>query len=72
MDLGVSDLLITSDGEVIDNRRLTYQYEQKLAKLQRQLAKKKKGSNNFHKQRIKVARLHEKIANKRSVEKCFL
>lgn len=65
MDLGVSDLLITSDGEVIDNRRLTYQYEQKLAKLQRQLAKKKKGSNNFHKQRIKVARLHEKIANKR-------
>lgn len=65
MDLGVSDLLITSDGEVIDNQRITYQYEQKLAKLQRQLAKKKKDSNNFHKQRIKVARLHEKIANKR-------
>ena len=38
-------------------------YEKKLAKLQRQLAKKEKGSKNFNKQRIKVAKLHEKITN---------
>ena len=65
LDLGISDLFITSDGEVEDNNKLTYKYEKKLAKLQRQLAKKQKGSNNFHKHRIKVARLHEKITNTR-------
>lgn len=63
LDLGISDLLITSDGEVFRNNKLTYKYENKLAKLQRQLAKKQKGSNNRNKQRIKVARLHEKITN---------
>jgi len=63
LDLGISNLLITSDGEAEDNNKLTYKYEEKLAKLQRRLAKKQKGSNNFHKQRIKVARLHEKITN---------
>jgi putative transposase len=63
LDLGISDLLITSDGEIIENNKLTYKYENKLAKLQRQLAKKEKGSKNKNKQRIKVARLHEKITN---------
>ena len=63
LDLGIKDLLITSDGEVINNEKLTYKYEKKLAKLQRQFAKKKKGSNNWNKQRIKIARLHEKITN---------
>ena len=63
IDLGIKDLLITSDGEVINNEKLTYKYEKKLAKLQRQFAKKKKGSNNWNKQRIKIARLHEKITN---------
>ena len=63
IDLGIKDLLITSDGEVINNEKLTYKYEKKLAKLQRQFARKKKGSNNWNKQRIKIARLHEKITN---------
>ena len=63
LDLGIKDLLITSDGEVINNEKLTYKYEKKLAKLQRQFAKKKKGSNNWNKQRIKIARLYEKITN---------
>ncbi|MEL5898790.1 RNA-guided endonuclease TnpB family protein [Clostridium sporogenes] len=63
MDLGIKDLLITSNGTKIDNKKLTYKYEQKLAKLQRQIAKKKIGSNNWRKQRIKIARLHEKITN---------
>ena len=65
LDLGIKDLLITSDGDKIDNQRLNYKYEKKLARLQRQLSRKQKGSNNRNKQRIKVARLHEKISNTR-------
>lgn len=65
IDLGVKDLLITSDGEKKDNIRTTKKYEDKLAKEQRKLAHKKKGSSNWNKQRIKVARLHEKILNTR-------
>jgi putative transposase len=63
MDLGIKDLLITSDGEVFDNKKITYRYEKKLAKLQRQLAKKQRHSNNYKKQTKKIAKLHEKIAN---------
>ena len=63
LDLGISDLLITSEGEVFENNKLTYKYEKKLAKLQRQLAKKQKGSKNFNKQRVKIAKLYEKITN---------
>ena len=63
MDLGIKDLLITSDGEVFDNKKITYRYEKKLAKLQRQLAKKQRHSNNYKKQTKKIAKLHEKISN---------
>ena len=55
IDLGIKDLLITSDGEKIDNIRTTQKYEKKLAKEQRKLSHKVKGSNNWNKQRIKVA-----------------
>ena len=48
------------------NPRTTKKYERKLAKEQRKLAKKVKGSNNFRKQRSKVAKIHEKISNVRS------
>lgn len=63
IDLGIKDLLITSDGDKFDNPKILYKYEKKLAKEQRKLAKKKVGSNNRNKQRIKVARLNEKITN---------
>lgn len=63
IDLGIKDLVITSDGEVFDNNKLTYKYENQLAKLQRQFAHKTKGSNNWNKHRIKIARLYEKITN---------
>ena len=63
IDLGIKDLLITSDGDKFDNPKTLYKYEKKLAKEQRKLAKKKVGSNNRNKQRIKVARLNEKITN---------
>lgn len=65
VDLGVKDLLVTSDGERFSNIKTTQKYEKQLAKLQRRLAKKQKGSNNWHKQRVKVAKLHEKISSVR-------
>ena len=65
IDLGVKDLLITSNGDKFDNIKSLKKYENKLAKEQRKLSHKVKGSNNFHKQRIKVAKLYEKIHNTR-------
>ena len=65
IDLGIKDLLITSDGEKFDNIRTTKRYEDKLAKEQRKLSHKVKGSKNWNKQRIKVARIYEKIHNTR-------
>lgn len=65
IDLGIKDLLITSDGEKFDNIRTTKKYENRLAKEQRKLSHKIKGSKNWNKQRIKVARIHEKIHNTR-------
>ena len=63
IDLGIKDLLIASNGDKFENPKTLYKYEKKLAKEQRKLAKKKIGSNNRNKQRIKVARLKEKITN---------
>ena len=65
IDLGIKDLLITSNGKKYDNIRATKKYEKKLAKEQRKLSHKIKGSNNWNKQKIKVARIHEKIHNTR-------
>lgn len=64
-DLGIHDLAITSDGVKYPNNKYLSQSEKKLAKLQRQLSRKSKGSNNRNKARIKVARLQEHIANQR-------
>ena len=63
IDLGLTDLFITSDGFKSGNPRHIKRYEAKLAYLQRKLAKKKKGSKNREKIRIKIARLHAKIAD---------
>jgi len=63
IDLGLTDLFITSDGAMSGNPRYLKRYEVKLAFLQHRLAKKQKGSNNRNKQRQKVARLHAKIAD---------
>lgn len=63
LDLGIKELLITSDKEHFGNPKTLYKYEKQLAKLQRQLAHKKKFSNNWYKQKHKIALLHEKIVN---------
>ena len=65
IDLGVKDFVITSDGEVFENKHFYKKDEKKLAKLQRQLSKKHKGSSNFHKQCMRIARVFETISNKK-------
>ena len=65
IDLGVKDFVITSNGEVFENKHLFKKQERKLKRLQRQLSKKKKGSNNQNKQRLRIARVFECITNKK-------
>lgn len=65
LDMGISHFIIDSEGNKVDNPKYFLKYEQKLARLQRSLSRKKKGSKNRNKARIKVARLHEKIKNTR-------
>ena len=65
LDLGIKDLCITSDGEKYENPKIIKKYEKKLVKLQRQLAHKEKWSNNYYKQKKKIALCHEKIRNTR-------
>ena len=65
IDLGVKDFVITSDGEVFENEHFLKKEEKKLKKLQRQLSKKKVGSNNREKQRVRIAKLFERMTNKK-------
>ena len=65
IDLGVKDFVITSDGEVFENKHFYKSQEQKIAKLQRQLSKKQKGSNNRNKTRIRLAKAIERLTNQK-------
>lgn len=65
IDLGIKEFCITSDGEMIENPQHLKKSLDKLAKLQRELSRKTKGSSNRNKARIEVARLQEHIANQR-------
>lgn len=65
LDLGIKEFCITSDGKIIENPKYLKKSLDKLAKLQRELSRKTKGSSNRNKARIKVARLQEHIANQR-------
>ena len=63
IDVGIKDLFVTSDGFKSGNPRHTAKYAAKLAKYQRRLAKKKLGSQNRLKAKVKVARIHAKISD---------
>lgn len=65
IDLGVKDFVITSDGEVFENKHFFKKKEKQIKKLQRQLSKKVKDSNNRNKQRIRLAKAFEKMTNKK-------
>ena len=65
IDLGLSSFAILSTGEKIDAPEHFQTNEAKLAKLQRRMAKKQKGSQRRAKAKLKVARLHAKITDSR-------
>ena len=65
IDLGIKDLLVSSDGYKYDNQRYLKHLEKQLARAQRKLSRKPKGSNRREKQRIRVALIQERIANQR-------
>lgn len=63
LDLGIKDLVITSDGKKYANPKILAKYENKLAREQRRLAHKQKDSRNREKQRIRLAKVYERIHN---------
>ena len=65
LDVGLDAFVATSGGELIDRPRFFVDAQHKLKLLNRDVAKKQKGSKNQQKARHKVARLYEKIANQR-------
>ena len=65
IDLGLTHFAILSTGEKVASPKTFRKNEAKLAKLQRRLAKKTKGSNNRRKAKLKVAKLHAKVADSR-------
>ena len=65
IDLGVKDFVITSDGNVFENKHFLKKEEKKIKRLQRQLSNKNVGSNNREKQRVKIAKLYERMTNKK-------
>ena len=65
IDVGLRSLITLSDGKQIEPPKFLRKSENNLAKQQRNLSRKKKGSNNRNKQRIKVAKLHRKIRKQR-------
>src|SRR3989441_704919 len=65
LDLGLKSMIALSTGETVGNPKYAARDEKKLAKAQRRLAKKKKGSKNRAKARLKVAKIHARIADRR-------
>lgn len=66
IDLGIKTFAVVSDGTVYENPKQLRQSEKRLKALQQQMCRKKPGSKNREKARLRVARLHEKIANQRN------
>lgn len=65
VDLGLKDFAILSDGTKISAPKVFRKYEKKLARWQRILSRRQKGGTNWHKAKIKVTKIHEKIVNAR-------
>lgn len=65
IDLGLKHLCIMSNGMKIENPRWFRENQSKLKRAQQHLSRKVKGSSRYEKQRLKVAKLHLKVANQR-------
>jgi putative transposase len=66
IDAGIMCFAAFSDGRMVDGVHSFRKHEQRLAREQRKLARKKKGSSNWQKQKRKISRLHHRISNVRS------
>jgi len=66
VDVGLKDAVVTSTGEMVAAPRFYRAAQRTLRRTQRSLSRKVKGSHNRRKARAKVARVHQKIANKRN------
>ena len=65
VDLGLKEFAILSDGTKIENPKWLRKTEKRIKFLQKSLSRKQKGSKNYEKTRLRLAKLHEKIANQR-------
>lgn len=66
IDLGIKDFAITSNSDKVANPKFLVKSTKKLRRLQRQLSRKQKRSNNRNKARIRLARQFEKVSNQRN------
>jgi putative transposase len=65
IDVGLEKFLVTSDGEAVPIPQHYRKGQKRLARQQRKLARKEKGSKNYQKQANKVARLHLHVTRQR-------
>jgi putative transposase len=66
IDVGIKDFCVTSEGEVVENPKFLRSKQERLTLLQRKLSHKQKGSKNRKKAQLKVAKLHQKVVDKRT------
>lgn len=66
IDVGIKEFYSDSNGNTVSNPRFLEKSLRRLRREQRKLSRKKKGSNNRNKQRIRVAKVYEKITNQRN------
>ena len=66
IDVGIKEFYSDSNGNVVGNPKYLEKSQRKLIREQRRLSRKQKGSNNRNKQRIRVAKVYEKITNQRN------
>ena len=65
VDLGLKDIIVTSDGQKIKNNHFAKKAQSRIRMLQKQLSRRKKGSKNREKTRVKLAIAYEKLGNSR-------
>lgn len=65
VDLGIKDLIVTSDSETFENKRFLINCKFRLRRLQRKFAKTTKGSKNREKLRIKIAKINRRLTNQK-------
>ena len=65
LDFAMADFFVDSEGNKGNYPKFFRNSQEKLAREQRRLSRMIKGSNNYKKQKVKIAKIHEKIANQR-------